>query len=363
MSNPIPAPQPPPAGAIALAAAGCIPYSLLILALIYGPSGGDPSQYGGESRLAEALAELYTILIGGLVWIVLGILTVIGIKAGVPRWAGIAAGALLPISAIAACFAGAASFDFPGGWSILVPALLPLLIACWAIWVRTPGLRALVPADRASVAGLGAVALACAAMIPLNILDQLQMPARVAAYETKNEAIIAERDAERAQHEREQQEKFARLAPGSPFADYLEYINAYSLPEAEHETSIARARQATSRQQEATKLLLTEKPQLFVLRELWRLDITATPELCNALNGALIKEANAEGFDTNAGEYLEYQLPNMKFFATAGCNLDPAIDAGAARVKKILVAMGNADGGRERWNGFIAAVSALRQTH
>ena len=52
----------------------------------------------------------------------------------------------------------------------------------------------------------------------------------------------------------------------------------------------------------------------------------------------------------------------MKFFAAAGCNLDPAIDAGAARVKKILVAMGNADGGRERWNGFIAAVSALRQT-
>jgi hypothetical protein len=244
-----------------------------------------------------------------------------------------------------------------------VPALLPLLIAFWAIWVRTPGLRALVPAERASVAGLSAIALACAATIPLNILDELQMPARVAAYETKNEAIIAERDAEQAQHEREQREKFARLTPGSPFADYLEYINTYSLPEAEHETSIARARQATSRQQEAVKLLQAEKPQTFVLRELWRLDITATPELCNALNGALIKVANAEGFDATAAESLEDQLPNMKFFAAAGCNLDPAIDAGAARVKKILVAMGNADGGRERWNGFIAAVSALRQAH
>ena len=363
MSSPAPASQSSSAVPIALAVAGCIPYGLLIVFLIYGPPGGDPSQYGGESRIAEALAELFTILAGGLVWIALSILTVIGIRAGVPRWAAITAGVLLPISAIAAFVAGAACFELPGGLSILVPALLPPLVALWAIWVCTPGLRARVPIGHASIAALGAVAAVCAAVIPLNIFDELQMPARVAAYEKKNEAIIAEREAERAQGEREQREKFAGLTPGSPFADHLEYVNTYSLPEAEHETSIAGARQATTRQQAAVKLLQAEKPQMFGLRELWRLDIAATPELCSALNSALIKEANAEGFDTNAGQYLEYQLPNMKFFATAGCNLDPALDAAAARVQKILVAMGNADGGREQWSSFIAAASALRQAH
>ena len=192
----------------------------------------------------------------------------------------------------------------------------------------------------------------CAAVIPLNIFDELQMPARVAAYEKKNEAIIAEREAERAQGEREQREKFARLTPESPLADHLEYINTYSLPEAEHETSITGARRATTRQQAAVKLLQAEKPQMFVLRELWRLDIAATPELCSALNGALIKEANADSFDMNAGQYLQYQLPNMKLFADARCNLDPALDAAAARVQKIITAMGNSAGGEE-WREFI----------
>src|SRR5205085_7157683 len=102
-----------------------------------------------------------------------------------PRWAVIATGILFPISAIAAFVAGAASFDFPGGWSILVPALLPPLIALWAIWLRSPRLRALVTVERASIAGLATVAIVCAATIPLNILDRLEMPARRGGCEKK----------------------------------------------------------------------------------------------------------------------------------------------------------------------------------
>jgi hypothetical protein len=336
---------------------------LLIASLIYGPPGGDPTQYGGESRMAEAFAEGYAILFGVLLWIAIGVLLLIAVRAGTPRWVAIASGLLFPISAIAAFIAAEACFDVPGGWSILVPVLLPPLVALWAIWLRSPRLRALIPVERASIAGLGAVAVLCAAAIPLDILDERNMPARAAAYAKKNEAIVAEREAEGARYERERQEKFARLTSDSPFADHLEYVNTYSLPEAEHEKAIAGARQAATRQQAAVKLLQAEKPQLFVLRELWRLDIAATPELCSALNGALVKEANAEGFDTNAGQYLEYQLPNMKSFAGAGCDLDPALDAAAARVQKILTTMGNADAGRQEWSGFIAAVSALHQTH
>ena len=363
MSDSTPVVQPSSAGAIALAVAGSIPYGLLIATLIYGPPGGDPAQYGAESRLNVAFAELYGLLFGAVLWIAIGVLLLIAVRTGMPRWAAISAGVLFAISAIAAFVAAEACFDFPGGWSIMVPAVLPPLVAGWAIWLRSPRLRVLVSVERARVAGLGAIAVACAATIPLNILDQLQMPARAAAYAKKTEAIVAQHDAERAQHERERQEKFARLTPDSPFADHLDYVNAYSLPEAEHEKAIATARQAATRQQAVLELLQAEKPHLFALRELWRLDIAAAPELCRALNDALVKEAQAEGFDTNVGEYLEQQLPNMKFFAAAGCNLDPALDAAAQRVRKVLVAMGNADAGRDRWNALVAAVSALRQTH
>src|SRR5438874_10845241 len=127
-SAPAPALPSSSAATIALTVVGCIPYGLLIVSLIYGPPGGDPSQYGGESSLSQSLAELSAIVFGVMLWIVLGFLYLIAVRAGVPRWAGIAAGVLLPISAVAALIAGGANFDLPGGWSILVPALLPPLI-------------------------------------------------------------------------------------------------------------------------------------------------------------------------------------------------------------------------------------------
>ena len=360
-SPPLPA-QSSPAGAIALAVAGCIPYGLLIVSLVYGPPGGDPSQYGPEDRLDQSLAQLYAILFGVLLWIVIGILLRSAVRTGVPRWAAIATGILFPISAIAAFVAGAASFDLPGGWSILVPALLPPLIALWAIWLRSPRLRALVTVERASIAGLATVAIVCAATIPLNILDRLQMPARAAADARKNEAIAAQLAAERARRERAQRGKFASLTPESPFADYLDYLNA-NLPEPEHEKAVAQARRSATRQEAAVTLLQEEKAPLFEMRELWRLDVAATPELCSALNGALIKRANWDELNQLVGAYLEDQLPNMKFFTAAGCKLDAALDAAMARVQKIIGPMGKADPDRERWNAFIAAVSALRQVH
>jgi hypothetical protein len=240
--------------------------------------------------------------------------------------------------------------------------LLPPLIALWAIWLRSPRLRPLVTVERASIAGLATVAIVCAATIPLNILDRLQMPARAAADARKNEAIAAQLAAERARRERAQRGKFASLTPESPFADYLDYLNA-NLPEPEHEKAVAQARRSATRQEAAVTLLQEEKAPLFEMRELWRLDVAATPELCSALNGALIKRANWDELNQLVGAYLEDQLPNMKFFTAAGCKLDPALDAATARVQKIIVPMGKADPDRERWNAFIAAVSALRQAH
>lgn len=233
---------------IALAVLACIPYGLMLAILYADPPGGDPSSYGGEGRLAEAFAALYAMIFGFLLWVVLGVLTLLAARSGVPRWAVIGAGVAYPVSALAAFFAGEANFAMPGGWSILVPALLPPLIAGYAIWLRVPALRAKIPAETASMAALGAIAFVCAATIPLGLIDQLQMPARVAAYQKQNEAIRVEREASSAQQEQEKQERYARLTPNSPLQDHLDFIFSTYEKNPGFDKAVEGARQAKSRQ-------------------------------------------------------------------------------------------------------------------
>ena len=76
--------RPHVAGLLLLA---CVLYIVMLAALI-GMPGGDPGGYGGEGRLAAALSELYTLVVGGLLWITLaGLLTIGAINGEMPRWA------------------------------------------------------------------------------------------------------------------------------------------------------------------------------------------------------------------------------------------------------------------------------------
>ena len=360
-THPLPERGAAPGAVIALAVLACVPYGLMLAILYAGPPGGDPSSYGGEGRIAEAYAALYAMIFGFVLWVVLGILTLLAARSGVPRWAGIGAGIAYPISVLAAFFAGEANFGMPGGWSILVPALLPPLIAGYAIWLRVPALRAKIPAEAASKTALGAIALVCAATIPLGLIDELQMPARVAAYQKQNEAIGVEREAYWAQQEREKQERYARLTPDSPLQEHLDYVFSMYNESPGFEKAVEGARQAKSRQADALKLLQAERPQLYGLQELWRLDLQVTPDLCKAYDIALYKEAvDPDTANWNEGEYLEYQIPNIKFFIAGGCDLDNTLGAAEARVRLIIEPIGQQDPSRQRWSDTLAALTALR---
>jgi hypothetical protein len=335
-----------------------------MLVALHGAPEGDPSEFGGEGRLSLSYVELFALLFAVPLWIALaGLLLGPGARGGMPRRAAGGVAGLYLLAAIAAWAGAAIYYGNGGGWSVLVPTVLPLLIAGYAMWVRLPATRGMLREELASALGLGAILATSVAVAPLGMIDEMQRPARAAAFQKKNEAIVAQREAEAAQHDREQREKFARLTADSPLQEHLDYIFSTYGKSPEFEKAVAGARQAKSRQDNALRLLQADKPQLYALKELWRLDIEATPETCRALDGALLKEANAEGFDTNAGEYLEYQLANMTFFVGAGCNLDKSLDAAATRVQKILDAMGNADGGRQRWSEFIDKVAVLRRPH
>jgi hypothetical protein len=59
----------------------------------------------------------------------------------------------------------------------------------------------------------------------------------------------------------------------------------------------------------------------------------------------------------NAGDQLEWQLPNMKFLAAGHCDLDTGLAAAEARIRKIIAV----NRGDERWEKLLATLTALRQ--
>jgi hypothetical protein len=354
-----PSPPPsPPVGAIALLLLACVLY-ILMLAAIIGMPGGDPGGYGGEGRLAAALSELYALVVGGLLWITLaGLLTIAALNGEMPRWAMIAAIVLYPLSGIAALAAGDLSYSYPGGWLVLVPALLPPLLALYAMWARLPTLHAVLRPDRTSAALLGAVGVVIVATLPLAYVDELLFPARLARQQAQAETLIAEREAEWTKLKQEDAAKFQQLTPDSPLRDYL---NPQTMPpdDAGYRQALDGARHVTRRQIEAVALI--EEGKVRWLKDLAELDLQATPALCDAFDAALRKDATQEGPNWNVGEELERQLPNMKWLVAEHCRLDDGVSAVETRVRLITGAMGERDGGRPRWLEFLAALAQLHQ--
>ena len=341
------------AGAIALILLACPLYALM-LAAIFAMPGGDPGRYGAEDRLAVALSQLYALGSGVSLWIVLGILlSSVWRRSGVPRWAAIGAGVLFPLSGIAAVVAAGLAYSYPGGWLILVPASLPPLIALYAMWARLPALHGVLRPDITSGALLGAIAIVIVATPPLSYLDALQFPAYLAQQHEEGEAIIAKREAEFAKHEQEKEAWVQGLTPDSSLWDYL---NPDHVPDGRREQAVEGAHLVKSRQSDAIQLL--KEVNIYWLNDLWRLDLEATPALCEAFGAALLKEATGQpSYDFNVGEDLERQLPNMKWLVGAHCNLDDGLAVAETRVRRVATVQH----GDPRWDGFLAAIVELRR--
>jgi len=95
----------------------------------------------GDASFGQAIASLFFTV--GL-WIALIVLLVNGALMGeMPRWAGIVAVFLMPFSG-AATIAAIDMCSRHMKWAIIFPVVLPLLIALYALWARTPKLRATI---------------------------------------------------------------------------------------------------------------------------------------------------------------------------------------------------------------------------
>jgi hypothetical protein len=105
------------------------------------------SSGGGDAAFGRAMASLF---FTAALWIALALLVVVGSAMGaMPRWAGVAATFLLPLSGVAT-FVAIDMCSRHIKWAIVFPVVLPLLIAVYALWARLPRFRAAIPTGQAA---------------------------------------------------------------------------------------------------------------------------------------------------------------------------------------------------------------------
>ncbi len=152
-----------------------------MLSATVGAPPGDPARSGGPDAFSAAFLELFTLVCALWLWVVLGILLILGAsKGGMPRPARALARILHPLAGVSVGFAIDLSFRYPGGWSILLPALLPALIAFYGLWACLPALHGALRAGTTSAVALGTILALALAVIPLGHVDRLQASVRAA---------------------------------------------------------------------------------------------------------------------------------------------------------------------------------------
>lgn len=326
-----PRPQRTASTDVALGFAFFVYIVMMMMLASSGPS--DPSHFDpNSSRIVDAIGEIFEV-VGVfstlLLWILLAVLLFGG---GINGQMMIVAAALLPLSGVAAIFAGALYARY-AGWAIVVPLSLPPLIALYAMWARRPALHAALPAKIVNPAAWGAILILTIAPVPMSAIDEQSYPARQAERqkqrdEDRKERVSPEYAAalERAKQSRA---RFEALNADSPLVDFigdLERPSELQRPKsdedaqgmAHYQQALAKARQVKTRQADAVTLLKGGK--ILQLGDLAKLDITATPAVCAAYGDALRQVPANGGWEATID-----QLSNMKWLIDEGCNLNDAL--------------------------------------
>lgn len=123
---------------------------------------------GGDASFGKAIASLFFTV--GL-WISLAVLLAVGgVMGEMPRWAVFIAVFLVPLAG-AATFTAIDMCSRHIKWAIVFPIALPLLVAGYAIWIRTPQCRAAISAETMSAAVWALVlVLSMAALLTASII-------------------------------------------------------------------------------------------------------------------------------------------------------------------------------------------------
>ena len=324
---------------------------LVVAAVLYAGMMSCLADSTGGDAFGRGLAQAFAAFLGGALWLVLAALLIVAAARGrMPLWAAIGAAILWPLSCVAVWMASDA-YAAHDSSAIWVPALLPPLIALYALWARLPSLHAtLRPGVTSAVLG-GAIAFLTLAPLVAATRAALPDPARDARLEEAAKAN-EERMAMEARQAREREEaQFASLGPDTPLEDYLIYRSSMAYGE----RALAGIRRVKNRQADVVSLL--QRGRIGSLWELSQFNVEPTAALCQAYGAAL---AGAASNVTKArSDYLmvaidlEQQLPNMKWLIASRCDLGPPLGLLEGNVRAV------ADS--SRMTGFADTLADLRR--
>jgi hypothetical protein len=329
--------------------------TIVLLALagfFYAAMLGSLSDAPDSDAAGRGIALAYAAILAGLLWVVLAVLLIVALAKGrMPLWATLGLVVLWPTSCVAVWMAGDA-YGRGDSWAMLVPALLPPLLALYALWARLPALHATFRAVPTSAVLGAAIAILTAMPLVATTRTNPPDPARDARLAEAAKAE-EERRAQQAKAARDREEaQFASLGPDSSLESYLTYLHS----SATSDRAVAGMRQVKSRQADAIALL--QKGRLLDLWELQQLDLAPTADLCqaygDALAGAAGRVTKARTDYLTAAIELEGQLPNIRWLVGNHCDLAPALGLLETNVRAV------ADS--SRMTKFADALAALRST-
>ena len=353
-------------GASLLLALACLLYlAMMFLILLSEPEidCGDAASCG----ITKGLGDAFEVLAGFctlLLWIVLAILLFAGGIKG-ERIRGVAA-ILFPLSGVAAIVAGVLYSRY-GAWSIIVPGLLPPLIALYSVWARLPALHAALPAKIVNVAAGGAILILTIAPFPLSDIDARRFADRAVLRAKAEERAAQERALERARDV----VKLQALTADSRLDDFVDDLAIWDRfvdwpPDvaaelaSHHEQALIKARQVKTRQTDVVEVI---KKRQLLMDDLWQLDIKATPTVCEAYRDQLRTNAQFSfvNYPNELNEIL-LQLPNIRWLLGEHCDLNDALGIVATAIQEFCRPRCPVDSDKDRKiSAFTAALAALRQ--
>jgi lipoprotein NlpI len=307
----------PPIGTIVVLAVAAVFYLGMMVCLVNIQSHGDDA-------VGRTMAEGFGIMFAMMLWVVLGILLLLGGTQGaMPAWSAGTATILLPISAFTVVIVVGLLDRGASANYMLVPAAIPPLFAGYAMWARLPSWRRALPALPTSIAVWAAVALLTAVPMPHYIADQRAKLSVINQERAEAEAAAAKAAAQR----RATAERFHSLTMDSPLWDWAAFFGKDSAFDAE---AIAGANKLPHLQADAEEAL--RRGMGFPLIEYQRLNVAATPAYCAAASDFLIKDAAAHKAPDGEAEYTEAAQPYIEpddvaviEWLTEHCDIDEAV--------------------------------------
>ena len=294
---------------------------LLILAvLLYAAMMGSLSDVSNTDAAGRGMATAFGALFATILLVDLAILLVVAAVKGQMSLAGTIGSLIVVPATTVAIWIAADALANRDRSAIWVPALMPPLIALYALRARFAPLRAVMNGVATDIAmGVAVVGLVGVPLERALFPPPPDPVAEARAAEEERARLEREKQAAREAREREAA-RFAALGRDSAMADYMPFLyGTYSLE------AHAGIRQVKTRQADAVTLL--NNGRLSDLAQLLVFDVDATPEVCAAYGAALARDTakvDPKVTSNYLGEAidLERQLPNLQWLAGEGCDLN-----------------------------------------